>query len=190
MSTLENQSWTKDENTPPNLTEGQGTGTKYGIHAFDSLTTEVQNVALSAYVNALNRGWQVSEAEVMAREALERIRLQNEPMPTAPETEEQPITVEDLTDEPETTYSMTKIAKIIFWLAGACAVGYFALQALLGPATPLQAAITARSKAAVTLADATAKENAANSALSIAKARYEAAYKREVCFISGSVNCK
>lgn len=183
MATNENQSWTQDEFETAPGTNGQGSGTKYGIHAFDSLPTDVQNAALSAYVAALNKGWQVPEAESIAREAASRLYE----IPGAQPTVAQPAPAEPETDDqPETPRTMPKAVKIAFWAAVACFVAYFALQAFLGPATPLQAAITARSKAAVTLADATAKANAANAALSSAKARYEAAYKREACIVDGT----
>jgi hypothetical protein len=195
MTTNENHSQTEYGFANLPAETGQGGGTKYGIRAFDSLPSDLQNVALTSYVNALNKGWQIPEAESIAREAVQRTHLTADDLPPP-----RPATPEDFTDdadEPiqETPATMPKIAKALFWAAGLMAVAYFALQAFLGPATPLRAAIDARASIAKDLAAATAKADASDKeakadakARDLLKARYEAAYKREACLVNGS--CK
>ena len=192
MSTLENQSCYQDENTSPNLTEGQGSGTKYRIHAFNSLPTESKNEALKAYIKALDNGWQIPEAEGFAHEAVNRLSIA-QAVPPEPTTE--PTQDPEADTIQETPATMQKIAKILFWAAGLMAVAYFCLQGFLGPATPLQAAIDSRAaiaknlSVAVSNADASDKVAKADAkARDILRARYELAYKREACLVNGS--CK
>jgi len=175
------------------------TGTEYGVHGFKRLPADVQNIALSAYVAALNKGWQIPEAESIAREAVNRLSIAQAvpPAPTPPPAEDF-TTFENRPqddDQPETPATMPKIAKALFWAAGLMAVAYFALQGFLGPATPLQAAIDARAAIAQDLAVATAKADASEKvakadakARDVLRARYELAYKREACLVNGS--CK
>ena len=204
MTTNENQSWTQDENTSPNVTEGQGSVTEYGVHGFNRLPQFVQNEALSAYVKALANGWKIPEAQVMAREAVQRAQLATTPGPHDEEIaqrlqngfETQYVGKDDQADPIQETHAtMPKIAKALFWAAGLMAVAYFALQGFLGPATPLQAAIDARAAIAQDLAVATAKADASEKvakadakARDVLRARYELAYKREACLVNGS--CK
>jgi len=173
------------------------TGTEYGIHGFNRLPQSVQNEALSAYIKALANGWQIPEAQGMAREAVQRAQLAP-PVEVAPPqdfTDDADGFTVDTDDQPETPATMPKIAKALFWAAGLMAVAYFALQAFLGPATPLQAAIDARADIAQDLAVAVAKADASDKvakadakARDILRARYELAYKREACLVNGS--CK
>jgi hypothetical protein len=194
MTPTETHYQSQDEFSTAPETEGRGTSTKYGVHAFDSLPTDLQNAALSAYVAALNKGWQVPEAEGIAREAVNRLSIA-QAVPPEPTHEPQPG--EEYDEEPiqETPATMPKIAKALFWSAGLMAVAYFVLQGFLGPATPLRAAIDARAAIAQELSVAVAKADASDKAAKadakardILRARYELAYKREACLVNGS--CK
>lgn len=199
MTTNENQSRITEEiNSLPN--QGwQGSTVEYGIHGFKSLPTDVQNEALAAYVNALEKGWQIPEAEGFAREAASRLSTaQASPQNINQHSHEGFTTFENKPQEDnqqETSSNMPKISKMLILSAGLIAVAYFSIQAFIVQSATLQSAITTRGAIAKELADAVLKASASEKIAKsdaryrdILHAKYEIAYKRESCLIYGS--CK
>jgi len=184
---FESQSGTEPE--MPGVGEGSPTVTQYGIFKFDSLTIQERNQIMKDYIAALQKGWDVKDAETITREAHDaRMNAVVQPDPPDPET----TTTEQPEKNIEPDRNMPTAIKILLAILAVGAIAFFVGQrvAPAAPAAPdpLTAAIETRAAAAKAYAKSHPARIALDKLDDANKAAYEVAYKREACLVAG--NCK